>query len=210
MWYVCFPTDNYYEQHVGPKPLQNFSSWPQKQWPHFYLPSFFRLWSAIHRQGYSPVIIRRRQWLPDTRAPCKRCCHPSISIQCERTHKKNAVHGQHTVGQIRAHKSNLSQNRIPSFCFPDSKVRWGSGIGWNVHRKSNHYFEHFWGHATPSSPNTAPFWREKRFQSLYSCQRSFSKLSRAKSKSIRWVIACYERSNLIFSSASHCVNEHTA
>lgn len=41
----------------------------------------------------------------------------------------------------------------------------------------------------PLSTNTMPFWREERFQSLYSCHPSFSKLLTAKSKSIRWVIA---------------------
>lgn len=92
---------------------------------------FFHLQGTIHRQGYSPVISPHRQWLPDTRAPCKRCCHPSIYVQYRHTHKSMRTDAAH--GWTRTHKSNLSLNQIPSFCFSDSKAGWGSSIGSSVH-----------------------------------------------------------------------------
>lgn len=88
---------------------------------------FVHLQGIIHRQGYSPVILPHRQWLPDIRAPCKGCCHPSISVQY--THKNHHKHvDTWTNKYAHIHTNNLPLNQILSFCFSDSKGGWGSGI----------------------------------------------------------------------------------
>lgn len=97
---------------------------------------FFHLQGTIHCQSYSPVNSAHRQWLPDIRAPCKRCCHPSISVQYRHTHTKVCARtnthkhvGTWTHKYARAHKSNLALNQIPSFCFSDSEEGEGVVLG---------------------------------------------------------------------------------
>lgn len=62
---------------------------------------FFHRQGAIHRQGYAPVISLRRQWLPDTSAPCKRCRHLTTSSGWGCTHETR----RHARAHV--HKSNL-------------------------------------------------------------------------------------------------------
>lgn len=109
---------------------------------------FFHLRGTIHRPDHSPVISPHRQWLPDTRAPCKGCRHSSISARCEHTDKsvcgdKHTVATKHTTAWIlahkHAHKSNLCLNQIPSFWFADVKQGEGVACAGKVITISHHF-----------------------------------------------------------------------
>lgn len=170
-----------------------------------FLFIFFHLRGAIHRQGYPPVISLHRQWLPDTSAPCKRCRHLSISSGWGHTRMKRA----------HAHKSNLSPESNPILLFfrqswRESECCWGETYTGKVITISGSFGVTRRPHRLSCSSPTHHFGTEARFQSLYSRRPSFTKLLTAKSKWILWVIACCERSNLIFSAASRRhLNEQT-
>lgn len=165
---------------------------------------FFHLQSVIHRQGYAPVISLRRQWLPDTSAPCKRCRHLAISAGWGRTHETRRR------GRAHVHKSNLSPESNP-ILFVFHTVRAGERAllaeTWTgkVITFSGGFGVACHPHLCCCFSPTHHFGREGRFQSLCSCHPSFIKLLTAKSKWILWVIACCRRSNLIFSAAPHCL-----
>lgn len=108
---------------------------------------FFQLWGTIHCRGFSPVTQAHRQWLPDIRAPCKRCCHPSVSVRNTNPHKQS----QQTYGGVNTetHKSNLDLNQILSLCFSEE----GGKMLLEIVYTGNHFFSTvFQGCLPPSLP----------------------------------------------------------
>lgn len=159
---------------------------------------FFHRRGAIHRQGYPPVISPRRQWLPDTSAPRKRCRHLSISSGWGRTH--GTRRRTHTLT-----RTNLicPLNQIPSFCFSDSRGRAGErGLLGDTYTGKVITIAGSFGVTRRLSRFSPAHHFARGFQSLCCRHPSFTKLLTAKSEWILWVIACWERSNLILSAAS--------
>lgn len=179
MWQICLPIDK----------LLLFVHWPQTPTDIQLMASQTMAWlylffsSAGHYPSsglYSPVIPARRQWLPDTRAPCKR----SLCSTCTQRYILCTL-ANTVFTNKHLHTSNMhtSLSHIQTFCFSDSKKK-GEVFGIVYTPKVIAFSCIFCDYFLPNSPL---FPSIGRFQSL--CHRCFSKLLAAKSMSIRWVIA---------------------